>query len=167
VTSTRTTLAIVALALFMGGCASVGNSPGTTSGTPASGGHTGVIGACTLVDELDAATALGTTAGPGTEKTTTHSSQCVYAAGAIIVTIDDQGKGSFDTQHDAVRVSPAGTWSDVDGVGDGAFEVHAGPETTVTFYKGTTMVSILLSGSAGQSSTDAAIALAKAAAAHL
>ena len=163
----RAQVAVAALVLLTGGCARVGTTPGATSGTPSAGGATTVVGACTLVTESDATTALGSAAGAGRETTSAHSSQCVYGAGAIIVTTDDRGKASFDTQHAAVKVSPAGTWSDVNGLGEGAFEAHAGPESTVTFYQGKIMVSILLSGAAGQSSTDAAIALAKAAAAHL
>jgi hypothetical protein len=137
-------------------------TPGPTAGSPAA-----VTSACRLVTEQDARIALGATLVPAEETTSSHSSQCVYGDGALIVTTDDQGKASFDTQRSAMSSAPKGSWSDVTGVGDGAFEAHAGPETTVTFYKGTIMVSIILSGSGPRARTSAAITVAKSAASHL
>jgi hypothetical protein len=175
--------AITALAaagyLLIAGCgstASAGNvtgsapdaATGTVTATPGpTGGPTAVASACTLVTEQDARIALGATLVSGEETTSSHSSQCVYGDGALIVTTDDQGKTSFDTQRSAMSSAPKGSWSDVTGVGDGAFEAHAGPETTVTFYKGTIMVSIILSGSGPRARTSAAITVAKSAASHL
>jgi hypothetical protein len=139
----------------------------TATAQPAAAGPAGVTSACTLVTEKDASTALGTASGRGDETTSTHSSQCVYGQGALIVTTDDQGKTEFETQRSALSAAPAGSWHDITGIGDGAFEAHSGPEATVTFYKGEIMVSIILAGSGTQTPTDAAITAARSAVSHL
>lgn len=164
-------------ALTTAGCGgptgSAHQATGGTSGAatamaqPTAAGPAGVTSACTLVTEQDASTALGTASGRGEETTSTHSSQCVYGQGALIVTTDDQGKTEFETQRSALSAAPAGSWHDITGIGDGAFEAHAGPEATVTFYKGEIMVSIILAGSGTQAPTDAAITAARSAVSHL
>ena len=173
--STAITALTAAGYLLLAGCGSSGsadnatgsatNSATTTAGPAAA--STGATDACTLVTEQDASTALGTTSGLGKEAGSSHSSQCVYGDGALIITTDDQGKTSFDTQRSAITAAPKGSWKDISGVGDRAFEAHAGPEVTVTFYKGTIMVSIILSGSSPHAPTSAAIAVAKSAASRL
>lgn len=173
---------LAGLALSLTGCASTGVSsaspPAPSAGTATSAGRTGDApgtpkaaaagkSACALVTEQDASTALGTPAGPGKSTVVPGGSRCVYGDGALIVSTDAQGKTAYDKGRAAIKSAPAGTWADVSGLGDGAFVTHGGPIASVQFYKGTTMVSIILSGSEPQPPTAAAVALARAAVARM
>lgn len=141
---------------------------GAASNAPAAAGH--VISACALVTEQQAGTALGTASGAGTStpSRSPHYSQCNYDSGALIVTVNDLGKSLYDKTHASIKLhAPAGAWSEVSGLGNAAFESHAGPSAYVTFYAGTTFVSIILTRTAPPAPTAAAITLAKSAAARL
>jgi hypothetical protein len=83
---------------------------------------------------------------------------------ALIITVTDQGRTLYDTERQAITAAPAGTWSDISGLGDRAFEAHGGPESSVSFYQGSTAVTIILTGSTLQAPTAAAIAVGKVAA---
>jgi len=145
-------------------------APGSSAAStaPTAADHT--VSACALVTEQDASTALGTASGAGTSapSRSPHYSQCNYDSGALIVTVNDLGRSLYDkTRASISRHAPAGVWSDVTGLGNAAFESHAGPSSYVTFYKGTTFVSIILTRRAPPAPTAAAITLAKSIAARL
>jgi hypothetical protein len=95
------------------------------------------------------------------------TSQCVYGDGGLVITVTDAGKTLYNTQRQAITAAPAGTWSDISGLGDRAFEAHGGSESSVSFYKGATAVTITLAGSTLQAPTAAAIAVAKVAASRI
>ena len=59
------------------------------------------------------------------------------------------------------------TWHDVAWVGAAAFESHGGPMASVSFYKSTTFVSSILTGSTTPASTTAALVIAKSAASRI
>jgi len=173
---------LAGLALSLTGCADAGAggaSPSAPSaGTVTSAGRTGSapgapaaaikgMSACTLVTEQDASTALGTAAGPGKSAVASGGSRCIYGSGALIVSTDAQGKTAYDKGRAAIKSAPAGTWAQVSGLGDGAFVTHGGLTASVEFYKGATMVSIILSGSAPPPPTAAALTIARAAAARM
>ena len=151
---------VAGLALCLTGCAGGGgaSSPGQPAGTATSAGKTSTasgapaaavrgVSACTLVTEQDASTALGAAAGPAKSAVVAGGSRCIYGNGALIVSTDAQGKTAYDKGRAAIKSAPSGTWAQVSGLGDGAFVAHGGPIASVEFYKGTTMVSIILSGS--------------------
>ncbi len=142
--------------------------PATTSGTgstapPPGGGN--VADPCALVTQDEATAAIGKPSGPGVPGGTADVRQCVYGNGVLVVDIDGTGKDGYDSNHSALTQGPAGSWQDVSGIGDGAFEVNGGPTALVYFYKGTTQVEIILQGSLS-APTDAAITVARAAAAR-
>ncbi len=80
---------------------------------------------------------------------------------------DAQGKTAYDQGRAAIKSAPAGTWAEVSGLGDGAFVSHGGLVASVEFYKGATMVSIILSGSKPPTPTAAALIVARAAVAGM
>jgi hypothetical protein len=120
---------------------------------------------CALITENDATAAIGKPSGPGVPGGTADVPQCVYGDGVLIIVVDNAGKDGYDSNHSSLTLGPAGSWQDVSGVGDGAFEVNGGPTALVYFYKGTTQVEIILHGTL-TAPIDAAIAVARAAAAR-
>jgi hypothetical protein len=138
-----------------------------TTNTNASGSGAR-LAACTLITEQDASSALGAPAGAAVVKNVPHASQCVFgSAGALTVTEDESGKTSYDRGRAALASAPAGSWSEVSGVGDAAFTLRTGGVVYVDFYKGGTHVTIVLAEATGAVPTDAPVTLAKAAAARL
>jgi hypothetical protein len=125
------------------------------------------MSACALVTQQDASTALGTTTGPGIAASAPGGSRCVYGNGALIVNTDAQGKTAYDQGRAAIRTAPAGSWADVHDLGDAGFVSHGGPIASVEFYKGTVLVSIILSGSGATAPVAAALVLARTAAGRI
>jgi hypothetical protein len=119
------------------------------------------------VTQQDARTALGAAVGPGKSATAQGGSRCVYGDGALIVSTDAQGKTAYDQGRAAITSAPKGTWAVVHGLGDAAFVSHGGLVASVEFYKGATMVSVILSGSQSPPPTAAALTIARAAAARM
>ncbi|HEY1485629.1 MAG TPA: hypothetical protein VGF84_05975 [Micromonosporaceae bacterium] len=136
--------------------------PGTAAAAPAAAGKAPDV--CSLITEADATTAIGKDAGPGVHGGTADAPQCSYGDGALIVVMDQRGKAEYDSNHDAMA---GGGGQDISGIGDGAFEVSGGPTALVYFYKGSTLVEIMLQGNLQdglKAPADAAIAVARAAA---
>jgi hypothetical protein len=136
----------------------------TTSAAPSAARSGGESGACKLVTENDASTAIGAPSGAGLLTTRAHGSQCIYGTGALVVTTSDSGKTEYEQGRNAITAAPAGAWSDVSNLGDAGFTSHGGPVVSVEFYKGSTLVSIILNRSTASVPTDAAVTVAHAAA---
>jgi hypothetical protein len=180
--SGRPAALLAGLALSLAGCASAG-APAASAPTPAAGAATSAASAsstagapaaasagasaCTLVTQQDARTALGASVGPGKAATAQGGSRCVYGDGALIVSTDAQGKTAYDQGRAAIASAPKGTWAVVRGLGDGAFVSHGGLVASVEFYKGATMVSVILSGSQPPPPTAAALTIARSAVARM
>ncbi len=177
---TRTRCAVLAAAccFLLTGCGPAKQAASGGATTPAAGTTTaagvkaaaapdggGDLMACGLITEQDATTAIGSPAGPGTSGGTPALSECVFDDGALIISMKTQAKALYDTSRAKL---PAGRFTDVPGVGDGAFETGGGkaPLVTLEFYKGTTLVSILFTPDDG-SPADAVITIAKIAASHI
>lgn len=118
-------------------------------------------GACSLVTGAEATTALGA---PATEDTKSAgaSSRCTYDAttGGLIVIVSDKGKTPFDKGRASAAKSPG--FTDLNGIGDGAFVMQGGPMASVMFYKGSFAVTIILTvQGAAKPPVDKAAALAR------
>jgi hypothetical protein len=174
----RMTIAVLGAtvaALLLAGCGPVGLAGGPAH-KPDAAGNAGTGGAgspasaaipdpCGLVTEDEATTAVGRPAGPGVPGGgSAQAPQCMYGNGALIVIATNTGKAEYDSNHQAM--APAGTSQDVSGVGDGAFEVSGGPTALVYFYKGPTLVEIMLQGQF-TAPAEAAITVARAAATRI
>ena len=104
----------------------------------------GSMTACGLVTEQDASAALGRAAGHGTAGGTAALSECIYASGALIVSMKTDSKALYDTSHTQAHAKGA---ADVPGVGDSAFQYSAGTAFSgVEFLRGTTLVTVLAGG---------------------
>jgi len=173
-TSTRIALAVAAGCLLLAGCgpaksptAAAGATPaatsssGTSTTTPAAATGGSGLTACGLITEQDASAAIGAAAGPATAGGTAALSECLYGDGALIISMKTDSKAFYDTEHAAAQTKGA---TDVPGVGDSAFQAGTDQNSTLAFLKGTTLVSIILSGTGAK---DAAIAVAKIAASKL
>lgn len=77
------------------------------------------------------------------------------------------GKTAYDQGYAAIKSAPSGRWANVHGLGDGGFVSSGGPIASVEFYKGTTLVSIILRGSGTSAPVAAALTLAKTVAARI
>jgi hypothetical protein len=117
--------------------------------------------ACGLVTEQDASAALGRAAGQGTAGGTAALSECIYAGGALIVSMKADGKALYDKSRAEAQAKGV---PDLPGIGDSAFKAGTDKFCTLLFIKGTTLVSVLLGGTGAQA---AGVAVAKAAAAKL
>jgi hypothetical protein len=133
----------------------------TVSGATATAAAGGGLTACGLITEQDATTAIGSAAGPGTAGGGAALSECIYGDGALIVGMKTDSKAFYDTSHAAAQAKGA---TNVTGVGDSAFQAGAKGVSTLEFLKGTTLVSIILSGPDAQ---NAAVAVAKVAASRI
>jgi hypothetical protein len=175
-TNTRFVLSAAACCLLLAGCGPAKSKASGVAATPAAGTDapaqtapaapdpTSDLMACGLITEQDATTALGNPSGPGTSGGSPAFSECVFDKGALIISMKTQAKALYDTSRAHL---PAGRFTDVAGVGDGAFETGGGKSLiTLEFYKGTTLVSILFAPGAG-APKDAVIAVAKIAASHI
>jgi hypothetical protein len=174
-TGTRIALLAAVGCLLLASCAqakpsttSASTSPAASSpaATPAAAttavaaGGSGLT-ACGLITEQDASAAIGRAAGRGTPGGTAALSECIYAQGALIVSMKTDSKAFYDTSHAAAHAKGA---PDVPGIGDSAFKAGTDKFCTLLFVKGTTLVSILFGGIGAQ---DAAVAVAKIAASKL
>jgi hypothetical protein len=136
-------------------------SPAAAAGAP----H-----ACTVVTEQEATAAIGADKGAGQESApgVPGVGDCIYGAttgAGVRLTMDVSGVGK--AIYDGERSSyPAGSTTDIPGVGDGAFEITtSGSQNTVYFYKGSAFVSITVdTGAPTDSPKDKAVVLATAAA---
>ena len=117
--------------------------------------------ACELITEQDASAALGIAAGHGTAGGTAALSECIYAGGALIVSMKTDGKALYDKSRAEAQAKGV---PDVSGIGDSAFKAGTDKFCTLLFVKGTTLVSVLFGGTGAQA---AAVAVAKIAAAKL
>lgn len=134
-------------------------TPAATAATVKAGG--GRMTACGLVTEQDASAALGRAAGRGTAGGTAVLSECIYADGALIVSMKTDGKALYDKSRAEAQAKGV---PDVPGIGDSAFKAGIDKYCTLLFIKGTTLVSVLFGGTGAQA---AAVAVAKAAASKL
>jgi hypothetical protein len=172
---TRRILFVAAGCLLLAGCgpakstgaaagakpaaASGGTAASTADATPApvaAGG--GGLTACQVITEQDASTAVGHAVGAGTPGGTAALSECIYDQGALIVGMKTDSKAFYDKSRTAADAKGA---KDVPGIGDSAFEAGTDKYATLLLLKGTTLVSILFSGT---DASAAAVALAKVAA---
>ena len=133
--------------------------PAATAAAVKPGG--GSMTACGLVTEQDASAALGRAAGHGTAGGTPALSECIYAGGALIVSMKTDGKALYDKSRAEARAKGV---PDAPGIGDSAFKAGTDKFCTLLFIKGTTLVSVLFGGTGAQAS---AVAVAKAAASKL
>jgi hypothetical protein len=174
-TGTSRTLLAAAGCLLLASCAAArtstapaGANPATTSSVAAPATTAAAVKAsgsgmtaCGLITEQDASAALGRAAGHGTPGGTAALSECIYADGALIVSMKTDSKAFYERAHSAARAKGA---PDVPGIGDSAFKAGTDQSCTLLFIKGTTLVSILFGGTGAQA---AAVAVAKTAASKL
>jgi hypothetical protein len=121
----------------------------------------GGMTACGLITEQDASAALGRAVGQGTAGGTAALSECIYAGGALIVSMKTDSKAFYDKARSAARAKGV---PDLPGIGDSAFKAGTDQSCTLLLLKGTTLVSILFGGAGAQG---AAVAVAKTAASKL
>jgi hypothetical protein len=117
--------------------------------------------ACGLITEQDASAALGTAAGRGTPGGTAALSECIYADGALLVSMKTDSKALYDQSLAEARAKSV---PNLPGIGDSAFKSGTGKFCDLLFIKGTTLVSVLLNATNAQ---DRAVAVAKIAASNL
>jgi hypothetical protein len=117
--------------------------------------------ACGLITEQDASAALGAAAGRGTAGGTAALSECIYAGGALLVSMKTDGKAPYDQ---ALAGARAKGLPNLPGIGDSAFKSGTDKFCALLFIKGTTLVSVLLNASNAQ---DEAVAVARVAASKL
>jgi hypothetical protein len=117
--------------------------------------------ACGLITEQDASAALGTAAGRGTAGGTAALSECIYADGALLVSMKTDSKALYDQSLAGARAKGL---PNLPGIGDSAFKSGTDKFCALLFIKGTTLVSILLGAADAQ---DRAVAVAKVAASKL
>jgi hypothetical protein len=132
----------------------------TATAAAVAGGGSGMT-ACGLITEQDASTALGAAAGRGTAGGTAALSECIYAGGALLVSMRTDSKALYDK---SLAGAQAKGLPNLPGIGDSAFKSGTDKFCALLFIKGTTLVSVLLNGTDAQ---DAAVAVAKIAAAKL
>ena len=117
--------------------------------------------ACGLVTEQDASAALGRAAGHGTAGGTAALSECIYADGALMVSMKTDGKALYAKSRAEAQAKGV---PDVPGIGDSAFKAGTDKFCTLLFIKGTTLVSVLFGGTGAQA---AGLAVARTAASKL
>jgi len=166
-------LGLLLAACSRAGGASSSDGGGATSAAPSPAAAVapgGAIRACSLVTAAEATTALGATATNDDAKATGASSRCAYdsSAGGLIVFLTDPGKAAYDKGHAGAAAKGAGAFSELSGIGEGAFATYGGPVTSVMFHKGAYAVTIILTlqGTA-KPSLEKATALAKAASSRI
>jgi hypothetical protein len=117
--------------------------------------------ACGLITEQDASAALGSAAGHGTAGGTAALSECIYADGALLVSMKTDSKALYDQSLAGARAKGL---PNLPGIGDSAFKSGTDKFCALLFIKGTTLVSVLLNATDAQ---DRAVAVAKIAASKL
>ena len=183
-----TSLALLfSTALGIAGCGSAGISNGTPGASPsssrasvsASDSPSAKIPApCVVVNEVDAATALGYDPGPGQPE----GQNCLYregdgTKGALTVSTTSGGRKDFDALRSSTTQQSGNAafrqdLKDLVGVGDAAYLLTSQsiPGATVVVLKGSTILTILITPSLGGDNSrdiDVATALATAAAAKI
>jgi hypothetical protein len=133
----------------------------TPAATAAAVNAGGGITACGLITEQDASAALGSAAGRGTAGGTAALSECIYADGALLVSMKTDSKALYD--HSLAGARAKGL-PNLPGIGDSAFKSGTDKFCALLFIKGTTLVSVLLNATNAQ---DRAVAVAKIAASKL
>ncbi len=105
---------------------------------------TGAVGACALVTEQEAATALGGDPGPGTQTALEGTATaCTYRAGGSTLQFSltpSDGKATYEEQHAHIPSAAASFISDLPGIGDSAFGQFQGPRGAINFDKGDALV---------------------------
>lgn len=162
-------LAALAGAMLLAGCA-VSAAPVAGGSAPAAPGASDAAsapalsapgaGACALVTEAEAATALGADPGPGAETSSYDATSCVFGTYPQMITVSlapSAGKAGFDRLHTPPTV---GTMVELSGLGDAAFRIINEPVATVEFLHGDAVVAIVVVADGSQ---DRAVELAKAA----
>ncbi|BEP15792.1 hypothetical protein acdb102_41030 [Acidothermaceae bacterium B102] len=141
----------------------------TSASPPAAAGGLGGAGPCALVTDAEATTALGAPAGKGTAQGSATESRCIWADGALAVTVFANGKPEYDQLASRTEITHATdtTWHKLDGLGGDGFVKYGGPLALVFFLHGTTLVNIILSGPGATARPDAAVVVARAAAGRL
>jgi hypothetical protein len=134
-------------------------TPAATAAAVQAGGSG--MTACGLITEQDASAALGRAAGRGTAGGTAALSECIYADGALLVSMKTDSKALYDKSLTAAQAKGVPT---LPGIGDSAFKSGTDKFCALLFIKGTTLVSVLLGGTDAQ---NAAVSVAKIAAAKL
>ena len=124
-------------------------------------------GACSLISQQEAGAAIGSPVGAGTLSGNVAAgyTECEYgtansADGSLsvyMVTVN----GKADFLHATSKTS--GHTSKVTGIGDGAFGTFAGAHAAIEFYRGDTLVTVILATGSG-SAKDKTMALASTAA---
>jgi hypothetical protein len=117
--------------------------------------------ACELITEQDASAALGSAAGRGTAGGTAALSECIYAGGALLVSMRADSKALYDQSLAGARAKGL---PNLPGIGDSAFKSGTDKFCALLFIKGTTLVSVLLNAT---NAPDRAVAVAKIAASKL
>jgi hypothetical protein len=103
--------------------------------------------ACALITEQDASAALGKPSGHGTAGGTPALSECIYDDGALIVSMRTNSKTFYDNSLSGVLAKGV---PELHGIGDSAFKTGIGESCTLLMLKGTTILSVLFTGTGGQ-----------------
>lgn len=106
--------------------------------------------------------------GAGTVATSTHgASSCsfgTYPSLVIVNLIPTEGNADYANVHDK---APAGTITDVSGVGDAAFSVIHSPSYGIEFYQGAAFVAIVVINNSADASSAKILTLARTLAGRL
>ncbi len=172
-------IAVFALVAF-GGLAACGDSPEQTpappkavapkaKATPSPAG----MAPCLVVSRAEATVALGTAATAGQAKREARGGTCTYTGGSadkILIAIFNgpvpEIKSRFD--YAASRPKVRDEYEPVTGIGDRALVRGGAPGATLFFYKGTVLVSIMLTTDRARTRAVAAVTeLGKAAAGRI
>jgi hypothetical protein len=175
-TRARTTVLIAASCLLLTGCGpaksalggrpaatpTVGASARATAAAAAAGRGNGAgLTACNLITAKDASTAIGAAVRDGTAGGSAALSECIYSDGGLIVSMKTDSLDLYNTSRTSAIAKGA---TDVPGVGDSAFAAGTDDYCTMLLVKGTTLVSILFSGTDAH---DVAVKIAKVAASKI
>ena len=153
------------------GAASPGGAP--TSGSPSSNTTAPTVShgdgtACSLITEQEATTALGTDPGTGAADSKGPATSCTFGAPSSMLRVDLVPTGGKVGYEHALGIAQANPVVTISGVGDGAFGVFNGTLGAIDFYKGDSVVIVLLTPlDASTTSQDKLTALAKEAAGRL
>jgi hypothetical protein len=117
--------------------------------------------ACELITEQDASGVIGTAAGKGSVGGTAAFSECIYADGALLVTVEADSKALYDK---SLAAAQAKGLSELPAIGDSAFQGSNDQACSLLMLKGTTLVSVRFTGTGAQ---NVCVAVAKIGASKL
>ena len=146
------------------GSAAANASPDTAASGP------GIVTACGLISEKEAAAALGTDPGPGQETPLGESaSVCTYVSVSSSLQLSLTPTGGKATYHREQAGIPPGApgITEVSGVGDRAFSQVSGTKAAINFNKGDALVVIGLTTGGATATQDQLAILATAAAGRI